>query len=159
MAHFSVSGDSIASVFIFVRIGFVPCKNYTLSCSFCQIAGPGYLLFVCFVARCCASYHGYLSLDPFFSIVVSLKAMQCVKLRAKGRFSYGCGFVIAPLRSVTVTFVLRELSIFLLRFDYAIELLGNSSVMLWPGAATSLSVVSKFCGILGNGQARPRLQS
>ena len=44
MAHFSVSGDSIASVFIFVRIGFVPCKNYTLSCSFCQIAGPGYLL-------------------------------------------------------------------------------------------------------------------
>ena len=44
MAHFSVSGDSIASVFIFVRIGFVPCNNYTLSCSFCQIAGPGYLL-------------------------------------------------------------------------------------------------------------------
>ena len=44
MAHFSVSGDSIASVFIFARIGFVPCNNYTLSCSFCQIAGPGYLL-------------------------------------------------------------------------------------------------------------------
>ena len=85
--------------------------------------------------------------------------MQCVKLRAKGLFSYGCGFVIAPLRSVTVRFVLRELSIFLLRFDYAIELLGNSSVMLWPGAATSPSAVSKFCGILGNGQARPRLQS
>ena len=85
--------------------------------------------------------------------------MQCVKLRAKGRFSYGCGFVIAPLRSVTVRFVLRELSIFLLRFDYAIESLGNSSVMLWPGAATSPSAVSKFCGILGNGQARPRLQS
>ena len=44
MAHFSVSGDSIATVFIFVRIGFEPCKNYTLSCSFCQIAGPGHLL-------------------------------------------------------------------------------------------------------------------
>ena len=44
MTRFSVSGDSIASVFIFVRIGFVPCNNYTLSCSFCQIAGPGYLL-------------------------------------------------------------------------------------------------------------------
>ena len=44
MAHFSVSGDSIATVFIFVRIGFEPCNNYTLSCSFCQIAGPGHLL-------------------------------------------------------------------------------------------------------------------
>ena len=110
-----------------------------------------------FVARCCASYYGYLSLDPFFSIVASLKTMQCGKLRAKGRFSYGC--VLLSLRSVTVRFVLRELSIFLLRFDYAIEWLGNSSVMLWPGAATSPSAVSKFCGILGNGQARPRFRS
>ena len=74
-----------------------------------------------FVARCCASYHGYLPLDPFFSIVASLKAMQYVKLRAKGRFRYGCVFGIAPLRSVTVRFVLWELSIFLLCFDYAIE--------------------------------------
>ena len=72
------------------------------------------------MARCCASYHGYLSLDPFFSIVASLKAMQCVKLRAKGRFSYDCIFVIAPLRSVTVRFVLREVSIFLMCFDYTI---------------------------------------
>ena len=65
--------------------------------------------------------------------------MQCVILRAKGRCSHGCVFVIAPLRSVTMRFVLRaeELSIFLLCFDYAIELLGNSSVLLWPGAATS----------------------
>ena len=38
------SGDSIASLFIVVRIGFDRCNNYTLSCSFCQIAGPGYLL-------------------------------------------------------------------------------------------------------------------
>ena len=44
MADFSVSGDSITTVFIFVRIGFEPCNNYTLSCSFCQIAGPGHLL-------------------------------------------------------------------------------------------------------------------
>ena len=71
--------------------------------------------------------------------LASLKAMQCVKLRAKGRCSQGCVFVIAPLCSVTVKFVLRagELSIVLLCFDYAIELLGNSSVLLWPGAATS----------------------
>ena len=61
-----------------------------------------------FVARCCVSYRGYLSLDPFFSIVAAY-------------FSYGCVFVIAPLRSVTVRFVLRELNIFLLCFDYAIE--------------------------------------
>ena len=41
-----------------------------------------------FVARCCVSYHGYLSLDPSFSIVAAyFKAMQCIKLRAKGRFS------------------------------------------------------------------------
>ena len=26
-------------------------------------------------------------------------------------------------------------------------------MFLWPGAATSPSAVSKFCGILGNGQA------
>ena len=44
MAHFSASGDGIASLFIVVRIGFEPCNNYTLSCSFCQISGPGYLL-------------------------------------------------------------------------------------------------------------------
>ena len=44
MAHFSVSGDSIATVFIFVRIEFEPCNNYTLSCSFFQISGPGHLL-------------------------------------------------------------------------------------------------------------------
>ena len=43
MAHFSASGDSIASLFIVVRIGFEPCNDYTFSCSFCQIAGPGYL--------------------------------------------------------------------------------------------------------------------
>ena len=49
------------------------------------------------MARCCVSYHGSLSLDPFSSIVASLKAMQCIKLRAKGRFIYGCVFVIAPL--------------------------------------------------------------
>ena len=93
-----------------------------------------------FVARCCVfNCHGCFSLDPFSSKVASLKAMQCVKLRAKGRCSQGCVFVIAPLRSVTVKFVLRagELSIVLLCFDYAIELLGDSSVLLWPGAATS----------------------
>ena len=60
-------------------------------------------------------------LDPFLSIVAFLKVMQCIKLRAKGCFSYGCSFVIAPLHSVTVRFVLRELSIFLLCFDCAIE--------------------------------------
>ena len=68
----------------------------------------------------------------------------------------GCVFVIAPLRSVTVRYVLRELSIFLLCFDYAIEWLGNSSALLWPGAATSPSAVSKYCGILGNGLTRPK---
>ena len=62
-----------------------------------------------------------LSLDPFSSIVASLKAMQCVKLKAKGRFSHCGAFVIAPLRSATVRFVLRELSIFLLCFDYATD--------------------------------------
>ena len=41
-----------------------------------------------FVARCCVSYHGYLSLDSSFSIVAAyIKAMQCIKLRAKGHFS------------------------------------------------------------------------
>ena len=65
-----------------------------------------------FVARC-VSYHGYMSFDPFFSIVASLKAMQYVKLRAYVRFSYGCVFVyIASLRSVTVRFVLRDLIFF-----------------------------------------------
>ena len=46
MAHFmSASHDSVASLFIFVKIGFEPCNNYytALSCSFC-IAVPGYLL-------------------------------------------------------------------------------------------------------------------
>ena len=46
MAHVSASDDSMASVFISVRIGFEPCDNHyiqLLYCSFC-IAGPGYLL-------------------------------------------------------------------------------------------------------------------
>ena len=71
--------------------------------------------------------HGCFSLDPFSSKVASLKAMQSVKLRAKGRCSHGCVFFFffffnAPLRSITVRFALRagELSIFLLCFDYAI---------------------------------------
>ena len=52
-----------------------------------------------FVARC-VSYCGYLSLDPFFSNCSCMLILkQCIKLRAKGRFSYGCVFVIAPLRS------------------------------------------------------------
>ena len=92
MAHFSVSGDSIATVFIFVRIGFELLLYIILQLLSDCWARP----FAC-VARCCASYHGYLSLDPFFSIVAILKAMQCVKLRAKGRFRYGC--VLLSLRS------------------------------------------------------------
>ena len=43
MAHFSPSGDSIAFLFLSVRIGFEPCNNRYLALSFC-IAGPGYLL-------------------------------------------------------------------------------------------------------------------
>ena len=31
MGHFSVSCDSIASLFIFVRVGFEPCNNYYLA--------------------------------------------------------------------------------------------------------------------------------
>ena len=68
-------------------------------------------LFV-FVARSCVTCHGYLSLDPFCSIVASLKAVQCVKLRLKAAQLWLC-FFIAPFRSVRVRFVfmLRELRI------------------------------------------------
>ena len=52
--------------------------------AFVRLSGPAQFAFV---AICCASYQGYLSLDPFFSIAASLKAMQCVKLRVKGRLS------------------------------------------------------------------------
>ena len=96
---FSVSCGSIATLSIFVRIGFEPCKNHYLA----AFVLPAQLL--AFVARCCVTYHGHYSIDPFFSIVASLKALQCVDLRDKGRFSYSsdsCVFVIAPLRSVTV---------------------------------------------------------
>ena len=55
MAHFSVSCDSIASLFIFVivRTGFEPCNNHYLAAF--VLPGPA------FVARCCVSCHGYLS--------------------------------------------------------------------------------------------------
>ena len=127
MAHFSVSCGSIASLFIFVRIGFEPCNNHY---HYQQLLYCRARLFA-FVARCCVTYHGYLSLDPFFSIVASLKAVQCVNLRAKGRFSsvqlcfiMGFCYRSAQLLSVTVrfaVFMLRELSIFLLCFDYALD--------------------------------------
>ena len=59
-------------------------------------------------------------------------------------FSYGCVFVITGLlhSALTVRFVLRELSIFLLCFECAIKWLGNSSVLalLWLGAARSSSI-------------------
>ena len=100
MAHFSVSCDSIASLFIFVRIGFEPCNNHYHYQQLLYCQAP---LFA-FVARCCVTYQGYLSLDPFFSIGASLKAVQCVNLRAKGRFSsvrlcFFQVFGIAPLSS------------------------------------------------------------
>ena len=116
---FSVSCGSIAYLFIFVRIGFEPCNNHYLA----AFVLPGPAICFKFVSRCCVSYLGYFSLDSFFSIVASLKALQCVNLRAKGRFCYSCVFVIAPLRSVTVRFVfiLRELSIFLPCFDYTLD--------------------------------------
>ena len=72
---FSVSCGSIASLFIFVRIGFEPCNNHYLA----AFVLPARLFAV--VARCCVTYHGYFSLNPFFSIVASLKALQCVNLR------------------------------------------------------------------------------
>ena len=75
MAHFSASGDSIASLFITVRIGFERCTCILpLLCCCARLFA--------FVARCRVSYHGYLSFDPFFIIVACLKAMQCVKLRS-----------------------------------------------------------------------------
>ena len=113
MDHFSASCDSTASLFIFVRIGFEPCNILYLAAV--TLLGPAIFFF--FVARCCVCYHGYLSFDPFCSIVTFLRAMQCVKLRpfkVDVRFSHGCVFVIASLRSVTVRFVLRELRVFLL---------------------------------------------
>ena len=117
---FSVSCGSIASLFIFVRIGFEPCIIIIiLQLLYCRAQ----LHVFAFVARCCVTYHGHFSLDPLFSIVASLKALQCINLRAKGRFSYSCVFVMALLRSVTVRFVfmLRERSIFLLCFDYTLN--------------------------------------
>ena len=72
MAHFSVSCGSKASLFIFVRIEFEPCNNIYLAAF--VLPGPA----ICF----CGKMSCYLSLDPFFSIVASLKALQCVNLRA-----------------------------------------------------------------------------
>ena len=45
MAHFSVSCDSIASPFIFVRIGFEPCNNHYLA----AFVLPG--LAICFCGK------------------------------------------------------------------------------------------------------------
>ena len=45
MAHFSVSCDSIASPFIFVRIGFEPCNNHYLAAF--VLPGPA----ICFYGK------------------------------------------------------------------------------------------------------------
>ena len=112
---FSVSCGSIASLFIFVRIGFELCIIIIiLQLLYCRAQ----LHVFAFVARCCVTYHGYFSLDPLFSIVASLKALQCINLRALVTAVF-----LLWLRSVTVRFVfmLRELSIFLLCFDYTLN--------------------------------------
>ena len=74
--------------------------------------------------------------------------MQCVKLRV-------IAIAIAPLRSVTLRFVLRKLSISLQCYDYAINWLGNFSVLtfsslsVWSGAARSRpSAVTGFPQLL-----------
>ena len=77
MAHVSASSDSIASLFISVRIGFEPCNNRYLALSF-AMPGPA----ICFCDMISIYNHGYLSFDPLFSIVASLRAMQCLTLRA-----------------------------------------------------------------------------
>ena len=70
-------------------------------------------LFVCvYVARCCVSDHCYLSFDPFFSIVAFLES--CVMRKIED-------FVFSSPR-FALRFVLRELAIFLLCFEYAIKL-------------------------------------
>ena len=45
MAHFIVSCDSIASLFIFVRIGFEPCNNHYLGAF--VLPGPA----ICFCGK------------------------------------------------------------------------------------------------------------
>ena len=53
MAHFSSSGDSIASLFIVVRIGFEPCNNYTFA-AFVRLPGPAICVcckILCFLSR------------------------------------------------------------------------------------------------------------
>ena len=61
MAHFNVSCDSIASLFIFVRLGFEPaCNNFIIL----QLLHCRARLFT-LEARCYVTYHGYSSLDPF----------------------------------------------------------------------------------------------
>ena len=54
MAHFSASGDSIASLFIVERTGFEPRNNYTLSCTFVRLPGPAICFrckMLCFLSR------------------------------------------------------------------------------------------------------------
>ena len=64
MAHFSAFGDSTASLLICVRIRFEPYNNYYLAVF--VLPGPA----VCFCGKMLCFYHGYLSFDPFFSIVL-----------------------------------------------------------------------------------------
>ena len=93
MAHFSAFGDSTASLFICARIRFELCDNHYLAAF--VLPDPAN----CFCGKiCCVYYHSYLSFDPFFSIVASLKAMQCVKLMVYALFSYGCQLLLS-LRS------------------------------------------------------------
>ena len=52
MAHFTVSCDSIASPFIFVRIGFEPCNNHYLAAF--VLPGPAISFcgkMLCFLSR------------------------------------------------------------------------------------------------------------
>ena len=54
MAHFSASGDSIASLFIVVRIGLEPCNSYTLYAAFVRLPGPAICFcckMLCFLSR------------------------------------------------------------------------------------------------------------
>ena len=71
MAHFRTFGESTASLFVCLRIRFGPCNDYNHYLAAFVLPGPA----ICYGIRCCVSYHGYLSFDPLFSIVASLKTM------------------------------------------------------------------------------------
>ena len=81
------------------------------------------------------------------------------KIEGLTLISLGCAVVIASFRSVLLRFVLRREPSISLQCHKMIRQFFSVVILVALSLATEWLLGSRFCDILGSGQARPRFRS